>query len=155
MVECNSSFVEVVQNVTFYPREATVLAAICASIFSVVGVVGKFVIIFTMFLFVFNGLDPALLRVRWFCQCQVLESILCLKHKRILQKVWKWTWSYIKPFSDKFDYIDLGNRKYLSGQRIPVFDCLQHKTFIMHLMLLIKNVNWLRMNPVSGRLMAM
>lgn len=79
MVECNSSFVEVVQNVTFYPREATVLAAICASIFSVVGVVGKFVIIFTMFLFVFNGLDPALLRV--YC-----VKSLALKHS-ILQKV--------------------------------------------------------------------
>ncbi|XP_063828352.1 protein trapped in endoderm-1 isoform X2 [Ostrinia nubilalis] len=43
MDECNSSLVQVVQNVTFYPREATVLAAICASIFSVVGVVGNLI----------------------------------------------------------------------------------------------------------------
>lgn len=31
-----------VHNATFYPTEATILAAVCACIFSVVGVVGKF-----------------------------------------------------------------------------------------------------------------
>lgn len=31
-----------VQNATFYPTEATILAAVCACIFSFVGVVGKF-----------------------------------------------------------------------------------------------------------------
>lgn len=42
----NDTNMEIVHNGTFYPKEATILAAVCACIFSVVGVVGKFMAIF-------------------------------------------------------------------------------------------------------------
>lgn len=39
-MEANYSAIDL-NNSTFYPREATILAAVCACVFSVVGVVGE------------------------------------------------------------------------------------------------------------------
>ncbi|CAH2981513.1 unnamed protein product [Chilo suppressalis] len=43
MEQHNASLVSMEQNMTYYPREATIVAAVCACIFSVVGVVGNLI----------------------------------------------------------------------------------------------------------------